>query len=77
MRKSQLDQWKEKTCYHKRSLVETKMFQIKQIFGDKMKARNFDSQVVETRIKVDVLNQFVPINNFLLATLFNNPFNGT
>lgn len=44
MRKGQRDQRKEKTRYHKRSLVETKMFQIKQIFGDKMKARIIDLQ---------------------------------
>ena len=37
--------------HRKRSLAETAMFQIKQIFGDKLKARNFRSQVVETRIK--------------------------
>ena len=63
MRKGDLDGWKERTKYHRRSLAETAMFQIKQIFGDKLKARNFDSQVVETKIKVTVLNRFTAINN--------------
>ena len=63
MRKGDLDGWKERTKYHRRSLAETAMFQIKQIFGDKLKARNFDSQVVETRIKVTILNRFIAINN--------------
>ena len=63
MRKGDLDGWKERTNYHRRSLAETAMFQIKQIFGDKLKARNFDSQVVETRIKVTILNRFIAINN--------------
>ena len=63
MRKGDLGGWKERTKYHRRSLAETAMFQIKQIFGDKLKARNFDSQVVETKIKVTVLNRFTAINN--------------
>ena len=63
MRKGDLGGWKERTKYHRRSLAETAMFQIKQIFGDKLKARNFDSQVVETRIKVTILNRFIAINN--------------
>ena len=62
MRKGDLDGWKERTNYHKRSLAETIMFQIKQIFGDKLKARNFESQVVETRIKVSLLNRFIDMN---------------
>ena len=44
--------------------------QINQIFYDKLKAHNFDSQVVETRIKVTILNriiveQIVFINNIV------------
>ena len=39
------------------------MFQIKQIFGDKLKTRNFETQVVETRIKVTILNRFTAMNN--------------
>ena len=63
MRDDDLDGGKERTKYHKRSLVEIVMFQIKQIFGDKLKARNFESQVVETRIKVTILNRFTAMNN--------------
>ena len=62
MRNDDLDGWKERTKYHKRSLVETAMFQIKQILGDKLKARNFETQIVETRIKVTILNRFIAMN---------------
>ena len=54
----------------KRLLVETAMFHTKQIFSDKLKACNFEKQVVETRIKVTILNriiveQIVFINNIV------------
>ena len=48
----------------KRLLVETAMFHTKQIFSDKLKACNFEKQVVETRIKVTILNRFIVMNNY-------------
>ena len=48
VRNSDLDGWKERTKYHKRSLVEAVMFQIRPVFVDKLKARRFDSQSAET-----------------------------
>jgi len=49
--------WKKWSGYHRRSLVETKMHCIK-LLGDKLSARNFDSQVNEIHARVAVLNKF-------------------
>ena len=46
--------WKKWCGYHRRSLVETKMHCIK-LLGDKLSARNFDSQVNEIHARVAVL----------------------
>ena len=46
--------------YHQRSLVETKMHCIK-LLGDKLNARNFDSQVNEIHARVAILNKFTEL----------------
>ena len=46
--------------YHQRSLVETKMHCIK-LLGDKLSARNFDSQVNEIHARVAILNKFTEL----------------
>ena len=43
--------WKKLTVYHKRSLVETTMYRIKQILGDTLRSRCMDRQCVEAYIK--------------------------
>ncbi|MEB5929075.1 IS5/IS1182 family transposase, partial [Acinetobacter schindleri] len=43
-----------------RSLVETKMHCIK-LLGDKLSARNFDSQVNEMHARVAILNKFTEL----------------
>lgn len=50
-------QWKKKSRYHKRSLVETQMFRFKTLLGGHLKSRNFQNQTTETRIKVKILNK--------------------
>ena len=52
--------WKNWSGYHRRSLVETKMHCIK-LLGDKLKARNFSSQVNEIHARVAVLNKFTEL----------------
>ena len=52
--------WKKWTGYHRRSLVETKMYCIK-LLGDKLTARSFPSQVNEIRARVAVLNRFTEL----------------
>ncbi|WP_419820368.1 IS5 family transposase [Acinetobacter sp.] len=52
--------WKKWSGYHRRSLVETKMHCIK-LLGDKLSARNFDSQVNEIHARIAVLNKFTEL----------------
>ena len=52
--------WKKWSGYHRRSLVESKMLCIK-LLGDKLSARNFDSQVNEIHARVAVLNRFTEL----------------
>ena len=52
--------WKKWSGYHQRSLVETKMHCIK-LLGDKLSARNFDSQVNEIHARVAILNKFTEL----------------
>ena len=52
--------WKKWCGYHRRSLVETKMHCIK-LLGDKLSARNFNSQVNEIHARMAVLNKFTEL----------------
>ena len=52
--------WKKWSGYHQRSLVETKMHCIK-LLGDKLSARNFDSQVNEIQARIAVSNKFTEL----------------
>ena len=52
--------WKKWSGYHRRSLIETKMQCIK-LLGDKLSARNFQSQVNEIHERVAVLNKFTEL----------------
>ena len=52
--------WKKWSGYHRRSLVETKMYCIK-LLGDKLTARSFSSQVNEIHARVAVLNRFTEL----------------
>jgi hypothetical protein len=56
-----LSAWKEQVGYHRRSLVETAMFRIKKIFGERLKNRTPENQKVETVIKANVLNVFTAL----------------
>jgi hypothetical protein len=49
--------WKILSGYHERSLVETSMFRIKKIFGDKLKARSIETQKTEAICKCIILNK--------------------
>lgn len=51
--------WKKWSGYHLRNLLETKIHCIK-LFGDRLSARNFDSdsQVNEIHERVAILNKF-------------------
>ena len=49
--------WKKEIGYHRRSLIETAMFRLKTIFGDRLKCRKGDTQTTEAMIRCHALNQ--------------------
>lgn len=49
--------WKKWSGYHRRSLVETKMFCLKRL-GERVMARTFARQVAELQVRVALLNRF-------------------
>ena len=53
--------WKEESGYHRRSLAETAMFRFKTIFGDKLRARVFESQAAEAFIRCAALNKMTQL----------------
>ena len=53
--------WKEEVGYHKRSRIEATMMQFKTIFGDKVSARNFESQASEVRVRCAALNRMMSL----------------
>lgn len=61
LKKSSLKKWKIDTGYHVRSLVETAMYRFKALFGSKLSARNFQSQVSEVIEKCSILNIFTSL----------------
>jgi hypothetical protein len=51
-----LEEWKNSVGYHKRSLAETAMFRMKNIFGNGLRSRIMSHQIVETAIRCRALN---------------------
>lgn len=49
--------WKEESGYHRRSLAETAMFRLKQIFGGRVSARSFNGQAAQLLVRCAALNQ--------------------
>lgn len=49
-------QWKRKSGYHMRSLVENTFFRTKTIFGSSLRSRRFENQKTESRIRCRALN---------------------
>ena len=48
--------WKKSIGYHRRSLSETAMFRVKQLFGAKLSARVFDNQLIEAIARCRAMN---------------------
>jgi Transposase DDE domain len=49
-------QWKQDAGYHRRSLAETAMYRFKQLLGDRLASRRFESQVNEIHARIAALN---------------------
>jgi hypothetical protein len=54
-------QWKEEVGYHRRSLVETSIYRLKQSFGARLKNKCFANQQTETRLRCKLLNRFTQL----------------
>lgn len=54
-------QWKQESGYHRRSLSETAIFQLKTIFGGKLRRRFFDTQAVELFLQCAALNRMIQL----------------
>jgi len=53
--------WKERSGYHRRSLIETQISRWKKILGGTLTSRTFANQKVEARIKALILNQITAL----------------
>lgn len=51
-----LSAWKRARGYHHRSLAENAMYRFKQLFGDRLASRRFETQVTEVHVRVAALN---------------------
>lgn len=48
--------WKKSTHYHQRSLAENAMYRLKQLLGDRLSSRLFETQVTEVHVRIAVMN---------------------
>lgn len=61
IRKLGRKKWKKNVGYHRRSLSETAMFRIKQLFGGKLSARLFENQVTEAIVRCKAMNKMTQL----------------
>lgn len=48
--------WKEASGYHRRSIAENAMYRLKQLFGDRLASRQFETQVTEVHARIAAMN---------------------
>lgn len=56
MRETSRQEWKKVVGYHQCSLVETAMFRLKTVLGNRLSARKFENQKVEAAIWCRIIN---------------------
>lgn len=61
IRKLGRKQWKLKSGYHKRSLVECAFFRLKSLFSERLRSRRTETQKVEAEIRCLALNQMTQL----------------
>jgi hypothetical protein len=54
-------QWKNKSTYHRRSLVECAFFRLKTLFSDKLRARTIETQTAEATIRCLAMNRMTKL----------------
>ena len=53
--------WKQAVGYHKRSLVETTMYRLKALMGDRLRAKTRANQHLELMLRVRALNKMITL----------------
>jgi hypothetical protein len=53
--------WKRVSGLHRRSLVETSMYRLKQAFGPRLKNKAYENQRTEARLRCKLLNHFTQL----------------
>jgi hypothetical protein len=48
--------WKEETGYDRRSIAEKTLYRLKQLFGDSLASRLFETQVTEMYTRIPAMN---------------------
>jgi hypothetical protein len=61
VRKLGRKQWKLKSGYHRRSLVECAFFRLKTIFSDKLRSRTAERQKIEAELRCLALNRMTKL----------------
>lgn len=54
-----MDEWKEKSQYHLRSLVESMFSVLKRLFGGSLRSRLEENQIVEAMLRCKITNKFM------------------
>jgi hypothetical protein len=54
-------QWKKDAGYHRRSLAENAMYRLKQLFGEAVASRIFESQVNEVHARIVAMNKMTDL----------------
>lgn len=49
-------EWKKSVGYHRRSIAENGMYRLKQLLGERLASRLFETQVTEVHVRVAALN---------------------
>jgi transposase len=61
IRKRGRKQWKERSGYHRRSLVECAFFRLKTLFSDRLRSRREDTQTTEAVVRCAVMNRMTKL----------------
>ncbi len=66
------NKWKKRYGYHKRSLSETAMYRVKQLFGGRLSLRNYNAQVGETYAMIKALDKLTGLGMPEHSVLYKN-----
>jgi len=62
--------WKKESGYYRRSLSETAMYRVKQLFGNKVASRTFSNQCIELYLRCAAMNRMISIG---MPEYYENP----